>query len=335
MVVVNRSFEAKGALQWALSHAVQSQDTVVLLRVTNPCKQGGNSHSVLNQRATHEILCSMESMCQAMRPGVQVERVVQEGKEKGAEIVEAAKQHRVNLLVLGKRKRSMVTVAVRRKRVQSEITNYCIQNADCMTVAVRRKSRKSISPIKVKIRPMGSTSKAMCLSFLVVAILVYSCPTNAQNANVSTLQFYMHDIVSGPNPTAVRVAGPPPSNASTSNPLAAIFGSIYVFDDPLTATPELNSTLVGRAQGLYAAASLSDEFALQMTVTYAFVSGPYNGSSITVAGRNPVMRDGPRELPVVGGTGAFRLARGYCLANTYSMDEMDAVIGYNVTIIHY
>ncbi|XP_031118417.1 uncharacterized protein LOC116022014 isoform X2 [Ipomoea triloba] len=139
MVVVNRSFEAKGALQWALSHAVQSQDTVVLLRVTNPC---GNSHSVLNQRSNHEILCRMESMCQAMRPGVQVERVVQEGKEKGAEIVEAAKQHRVNLLVLGKRKRSMVTVAVRRKRVQSEITNYCIQNADCMTVAVRRKSRK-------------------------------------------------------------------------------------------------------------------------------------------------------------------------------------------------
>ncbi|XP_019153097.1 PREDICTED: uncharacterized protein LOC109149651 [Ipomoea nil] len=140
MVVVNRSFEAKGALQWALSHAVQSQDTVVLLRiVTNPCKQGGNSDSVLNQRASHEILCSMETMCHAMRPGVQVERVVQEGngKEKGVEIVEAAKQQRVNLLVLGKRKRSMVRVAGR-----SKITNYCIQNADCMTVAVRRKSRK-------------------------------------------------------------------------------------------------------------------------------------------------------------------------------------------------
>ncbi|XP_019153098.1 PREDICTED: dirigent protein 1-like [Ipomoea nil] len=186
---------------------------------------------------------------------------------------------------------------------------------------------------------MGSTSKAMCLCFLVVAILLaaYSSPTEAQNANVSTLQFYLHDIVSGPNPTAVRVAGPPPSNATSSNPLASIFGSIYVFDDPLTATPELNSTLVGRAQGLYAAAaaSLNDEFALQMTVTYAFVSGPYNGSSITVAGRNPVMRDGPRELPVVGGTGAFRLARGYCLAKTYSMHGMDAVIGYNVTIIHY
>lgn len=40
MVVVNRSFEAKGALQWALSHAIQSQDTIVLLLVINPCKQG-------------------------------------------------------------------------------------------------------------------------------------------------------------------------------------------------------------------------------------------------------------------------------------------------------
>lgn len=184
---------------------------------------------------------------------------------------------------------------------------------------------------------MESTSKAISLCFLLVVaiLLAYSFPTKAQNANITTLQFYMHDIISGPNPTAVRVAGAPPSNATSSNPLAAIFGSIYVFDDPLTAAPELNSTLLGRAQGLYAAASLNDEFILQMTVTYAFVSGPYIGSSIAVAGRNPVMRDGPRELPVVGGTGAFRLARGYCLAKTYSMHGMDAVIGYNVTIIHY
>lgn len=33
MVVVDSSFEAKGALEWALSHAVQTQDTVVLVHV--------------------------------------------------------------------------------------------------------------------------------------------------------------------------------------------------------------------------------------------------------------------------------------------------------------
>ena len=42
MIVVDSSFEAKSALQWALSHTVQSQDKLVLLHVTKPSssKQG-------------------------------------------------------------------------------------------------------------------------------------------------------------------------------------------------------------------------------------------------------------------------------------------------------
>lgn len=39
MIVVDSSLEAKGALQWALSHTVQTQDTVILLCVTKPSKQ--------------------------------------------------------------------------------------------------------------------------------------------------------------------------------------------------------------------------------------------------------------------------------------------------------
>jgi len=40
MVVVDSSFEAKGALDWALSHTVQSQDTLVLVHVTRPNMEG-------------------------------------------------------------------------------------------------------------------------------------------------------------------------------------------------------------------------------------------------------------------------------------------------------
>ena len=39
MIVVDSSFEAKGALQWALSHTVQNQDTLILLFVTKPSKK--------------------------------------------------------------------------------------------------------------------------------------------------------------------------------------------------------------------------------------------------------------------------------------------------------
>lgn len=80
--------------------------------------------------------------------------------------------------------------------------------------------------------------------------------------------------------------------------------------------------------------SQENDMSLLMTLTYNFVSGIYNGSSLSIVGRNPVMRE-VREMPVVGGTGVFRLARGFALAKTYSIDQVNAIIGYNVTIVPY
>lgn len=42
MIVVDSSLEAKGAVQWALTHTVQNQDTIILLHVIKPSKQGAN-----------------------------------------------------------------------------------------------------------------------------------------------------------------------------------------------------------------------------------------------------------------------------------------------------
>ena len=41
MIVVDSSFEAKGALQWALSHTVQSQDQLLLIHVTKQNSKKG------------------------------------------------------------------------------------------------------------------------------------------------------------------------------------------------------------------------------------------------------------------------------------------------------
>ncbi|XVE56764.1 hypothetical protein DITRI_Ditri04bG0037000 [Diplodiscus trichospermus] len=166
---------------------------------------------------------------------------------------------------------------------------------------------------------------------LLIAFLAAVSNTDALKQKVTRIQFYMHDIVGGPEPTAVRVAGR--SNFTGRDPIASMFGSISVMDNPLTVTPNINSTLIGRAQGLYAMSSQENELSLLISLTVAFSSGPYNGSTFSVLGRNPVMND-VREMPVVGGTGKFRLARGYCLARTFSMNQMDAVIGYNVTLLH-
>jgi hypothetical protein len=47
------------------------------------------------------------------------------------------------------------------------------------------------------------------------------------------MQFYTHNVTGGPNPTAVRVAGP--DNSTTSpNTIAVMFGYFYMVDNPLT-----------------------------------------------------------------------------------------------------
>ncbi|KAI3434224.1 uncharacterized protein J3R85_006680 [Psidium guajava] len=98
---------------------------------------------------------------------------------------------------------------------------------------------------------------------------------------LSHFRFYLHDVQSGPKPSSVPVVHPP-SNASVT-----AFGQVNVIDNPLTLHPDPGSELVGRAQGVYSLAS-QEEVALLMIMNFAFVSGKYNGSGITVLGRNPV-----------------------------------------------
>ncbi|KAH7554249.1 hypothetical protein JRO89_XS12G0143700 [Xanthoceras sorbifolium] len=147
---------------------------------------------------------------------------------------------------------------------------------------------------------------------------------------LSHLHFYFHDIVSGRKPTAVRVA-----ESAMTNTSSTLFGMVVMMDDPLTREPELTSKLVGRAQGIYASASQS-ETGLLMVLNFAFMEGKYNGSNLSVLGRNTVF-SAVRELPIVGGSGLFRFARGYAQARTHTFDLRtgDAVVEYNVYVYHY
>ncbi|XP_073051420.1 dirigent protein 22-like [Primulina eburnea] len=147
---------------------------------------------------------------------------------------------------------------------------------------------------------------------------------------LSHIHFYFHDIVSGPNPTAVRVAESAVTNSSVTN-----FGFVVMMDDPLTIGPEMSSKIVGRAQGIYASADLNN-FGLLMVLNYYFTEGEFNGSTLSVLGRNAVF-SGLREMPVVGGSGVFRFARGYAQARTHTFDLKtgDTVVEYNVSVFHY
>ncbi|KAK6150072.1 hypothetical protein DH2020_017597 [Rehmannia glutinosa] len=149
------------------------------------------------------------------------------------------------------------------------------------------------------------------------------------------LRFYLHDILSGKNPKAVKIAGP---NSTTTPPIGdklTPFGTLRAIDDPLTEGPEITSRVIGNARGLYVSASQDKILTLVLCVDLGFTSGEFNGSSLSVFSRNPGT-DKVRELAVVGGRKRFRYARGFVLVmgvygNPYNGD---AVLEYNVTVVH-
>ncbi|XP_062017463.1 dirigent protein 22-like [Rosa rugosa] len=143
-------------------------------------------------------------------------------------------------------------------------------------------------------------------------------------------RLYWHDVVDGPNPSAVTIVQPPSNSSQTR------FGLIRMFDNALTQGPEPSSKLLGRAQGFYGSASQED-ISLLMAQNFAFVQGKYNGSTITLMGRNSILNK-VRELSVIGGSGLFRYARGYALATTQSFNASksdDAIVEYNIYVLHY
>lgn len=146
---------------------------------------------------------------------------------------------------------------------------------------------------------------------------------------LSHFRFYWHDIVSGRNPSSVMIVQPPSTTSASS------FGMVAMIDDPITDGPELSSKLIGKAQGFYASAA-QQEVGLIMAMNFAFVQGKYNGSTITVLGRNTVFSK-VREMPVIGGSGLFRFARGYVQLRTHKFTPMtgDAIVEYNAYVLHY
>ncbi|CAL9004349.1 unnamed protein product [Prunus brigantina] len=113
-----------------------------------------------------------------------------------------------------------------------------------------------------------------------------------QTEKTSHLHFFFHDILSGKDPSAARIAGPLNSTITT-------FGATMMIDDALTEKQEPTSKIVGRAQGLYSVAAQRDhEFALLV----AYYHSVDNGSALSILGRNPFFQ-GTREMPIIGGTG--------------------------------
>lgn len=147
---------------------------------------------------------------------------------------------------------------------------------------------------------------------------------------VVKLHFFLQDVQAGINETVFEVA-----RASISSKSRSSFGQVRVLDDLVTAGPEKDSEKLGRAQGMITYVDLETS-ALGMNLNIVFTAGEYSGSTLCILGRNPITVN-QRELPVVGGTGIFRMARGYVIGNTYAYnpDTEYGVLEYTVYVSYF
>ncbi|KAL1534539.1 pterocarpan synthase 1-like [Salvia divinorum] len=111
---------------------------------------------------------------------------------------------------------------------------------------------------------------------------------------------------------------------------------MFCTDDLITEGIEKDSAPIARGQGIYVVSSLDGSYAL-MLMSVVFINGKYKGSTIEIQGSYKQILVGVVEMPVVGGTGKFRLARGYA---TFEVVFYDYVTGYsltrsNMTVLYY
>ncbi|KAI3728921.1 hypothetical protein L6452_17566 [Arctium lappa] len=158
---------------------------------------------------------------------------------------------------------------------------------------------------------------------------IIDAPTTIKKTH---LHFFFHDTISGDNPSSVLIAKPNGTVVEEGNIVP--FGAVYVFDDPLTEGPTPNSKVIGNARGFYASTSHGSDLTLLLSGDFEFTSGEFNGSSISVFSRDPLVVE--KEVAVVGGRGKFRMAKGFILLNAifFNATNGDAILECDVTIFH-
>ncbi|KAM3364725.1 hypothetical protein ACQJBY_014848 [Aegilops geniculata] len=170
---------------------------------------------------------------------------------------------------------------------------------------------------------MASSSPLLILAIMLAwsapAFLLARAGAGAGDQGLKHIHLYMHETFAGPNATAI-VTVPSPLGAN------ATFGVVGVLDDELRDGPDpKSSSLVGRYQGIFAGAGLVSPPGMQSAINFVFTAGEHSGSTLAMLG--PVLSfTGAIERSVVGGTGAFRMARGYCVMMAAGNPTPDSIV---------
>ncbi|KAF3323789.1 Dirigent protein 11 [Carex littledalei] len=135
----------------------------------------------------------------------------------------------------------------------------------------------------------SSISQAFLFSIILFLSINKACSDLPGEKNTH-LHFYFHELISGSNATILQVVQAPNNTGFT-------FGAMPV----------------RRVQGLVVASG--KDGSLSTMLNFVFNDGAYNGSTLAIYGWFVLGNGITIERPVIGGTGAFRMARGYSIAS--------------------
>ncbi|CAK8566402.1 unnamed protein product [Lathyrus sativus] len=137
MVVVDGSSHSKHAMIWALTHVVNKGDLFTLLHIVSPQRAHSDSYS-----STY-LVNHLGSLCKDCKPEVEVEALVIQGPKLDT-VMSQVKKLEVSILVLGQKKPpSLLSCLCGSGSCSSteEFVEYCINNAECLTIGVRKRSQ--------------------------------------------------------------------------------------------------------------------------------------------------------------------------------------------------
>ncbi|CAM6086316.1 unnamed protein product [Calypogeia fissa] len=162
------------------------------------------------------------------------------------------------------------------------------------------------------------------VAFLVGVLGISNAPlfSYASVSPLTEFTFFLHDNLLTFNNSAYAVMPP-----LLSGPPNSFFGGFFVFDDSMTLLSDPSSEEIGRGRGLYlgdAQDTLAPGLLYVWTAQFNEPSGHGNGTTLSFTGffRNK------EALSIVGGTGKFKMARGWADVLIYSFAVLEVTVHF-------
>ncbi|KDP43759.1 hypothetical protein JCGZ_22386 [Jatropha curcas] len=165
---------------------------------------------------------------------------------------------------------------------------------------------------------MAQSLHLFALSVLLFSAHSLTATSTSHNHGLKSLHFslYQHETINKTGYIVVNgVAG---ANLSQ---IALPFGTIFVFEDPMTITPNRTSKLVGIAEGTSVTSSLDG--LTSISVAKITLRLKHHKGSISIVGGTHNVK--PANHPVVGGTGDFLFVQGYVTSSPVDLSGLTVV----------